>query len=59
MPRVAEIITLIGSQAARNKQMLHSRFFDRTRSQALVKDMLSRAVAVARLNALATRTRRE
>jgi 4-hydroxyphenylacetate 3-monooxygenase oxygenase component len=31
------------TSAARNKQMLHSRFFDRTRSQALVKDMLSRA----------------
>ena len=31
------------TSAARNKQMLHSRFFDRTRSQALVKDMLARA----------------
>jgi 4-hydroxyphenylacetate 3-monooxygenase len=30
------------TSAARNKQMLHSRFFDRTRSQALLKDMLSR-----------------
>src|SRR5258707_9458873 len=30
------------TSAARNKQMLHSRFFDRTRSQALVKDMLAR-----------------
>ncbi len=31
------------TSAARNKQMLHSRFFDRARSQALVKDMLARA----------------
>ena len=31
------------TSATRNKQMLHSRFFDRTRSQALLKDMLSRA----------------
>ena len=31
------------TSAARNKQMLHSRFFDRTRSQALLNDMLSRA----------------
>jgi 4-hydroxyphenylacetate 3-monooxygenase len=31
------------TSAARNKQMLHARFFDRTRSQALLKDMLSRA----------------
>jgi 4-hydroxyphenylacetate 3-monooxygenase len=31
------------TSAARNKQMLHSRFFDRTRSQALLKDMLARA----------------
>jgi 4-hydroxyphenylacetate 3-monooxygenase len=31
------------TSAARNKQMLHQRFFDRTRSQALVDDMLSRA----------------
>ncbi|MBV8410457.1 MAG: 4-hydroxyphenylacetate 3-hydroxylase [Alphaproteobacteria bacterium] len=31
------------TSAARNKQMLHSRFFDRTRSQALLKDMLSRS----------------
>jgi 4-hydroxyphenylacetate 3-monooxygenase len=30
------------TSAARNKQMLHSRFFDRARSQALVKDMLAR-----------------
>ena len=30
------------TSAARNKQMLHTRFFDRTRSQALLKDMLSR-----------------
>jgi aromatic ring hydroxylase len=30
------------TSAARNKQMLHSRFFDRTRSQALLDDMLSR-----------------
>ena len=33
------------TSAARNKQMLHTRFFDRTRSQALLKDMLSRAGA--------------
>jgi 4-hydroxyphenylacetate 3-monooxygenase len=31
------------TSAARNKQMLHQRFFDRTRSQALLDDMLSRA----------------
>ena len=31
------------TSAQRNKQMLHSRFFDRTRSQALLNDMLSRA----------------
>lgn len=31
------------TSASRNKQMLHTRFFDRTRSQALLKDMLSRA----------------
>lgn len=31
------------TSAARNKQMLHSRFFDRTRSRALLDDMLSRA----------------
>ena len=31
------------TSAARNKQMLHSRFFDRTRSKSLLKDMLSRA----------------
>jgi aromatic ring hydroxylase len=30
------------TSAARNKQMLHNRFFDRTRSQALLKDMLAR-----------------
>jgi 4-hydroxyphenylacetate 3-monooxygenase len=30
------------TSAARNKQMLHTRFFDRTRSQALLKDVLSR-----------------
>jgi aromatic ring hydroxylase len=30
------------TSATRNKQMLHSRDFDRTRSQALLKDMLSR-----------------
>ena len=30
------------TSASRNKQMLHQRFFDRTRSQALLKDMLSR-----------------
>ena len=31
------------TSAARNKQMLHTRFFDRTRSQALLKDMLLRS----------------
>jgi 4-hydroxyphenylacetate 3-monooxygenase len=31
------------TSAARNKQMLHSRFFDRTRSQSLLDDMLSRS----------------
>ena len=31
------------TSAARNKQQLHTRFFDRTRSQALLDDMLSRA----------------
>lgn len=31
------------TSAARNKQMLHQRFFDRTRSRALLDDMLSRA----------------
>lgn len=31
------------TSAQRNKQMLHQRFFDRTRSQALLDDMLSRA----------------
>jgi 4-hydroxyphenylacetate 3-monooxygenase oxygenase component len=31
------------TSASRNKQMLHTRFFDRTRSQALLDDMLSRA----------------
>jgi 4-hydroxyphenylacetate 3-monooxygenase oxygenase component len=31
------------TSATRNKQMLHTRFFDRTRSQSLLKDMLSRA----------------
>ncbi|MBS0525447.1 MAG: 4-hydroxyphenylacetate 3-hydroxylase [Proteobacteria bacterium] len=30
------------TSASRNKQMLHTRFFDRTRSQALLEDMLSR-----------------
>ena len=30
------------TSAARNKQMLHTHFFDRTRSQALLRDMLSR-----------------
>src|SRR5579883_2656517 len=30
------------TSASRNKQMLHTRFFDRTRSQALLKDMLAR-----------------
>ena len=33
------------TSAARNKQMLHTRFFDRTRSQALLKDMLTRTSA--------------
>ncbi len=33
------------TSASRTKQMLHTRFFDRTRSQALLKDMLSRAKA--------------
>ena len=31
------------TSAARNKQMLHQRFFDRTRSRALLNDMLSRS----------------
>jgi 4-hydroxyphenylacetate 3-monooxygenase len=31
------------TSAARNKQMLHSRFFDRTRSRSLLRNMLSRA----------------
>jgi 4-hydroxyphenylacetate 3-monooxygenase oxygenase component len=31
------------TSASRNKQMLHQRFFDRTRSQALLDDMLSRS----------------
>jgi 4-hydroxyphenylacetate 3-monooxygenase oxygenase component len=31
------------TSATRNKQMLHTRFFDRTRSRALLEDMLSRA----------------
>jgi 4-hydroxyphenylacetate 3-monooxygenase oxygenase component len=31
------------TSAARNKQMLHTRFFDRSRSRALLQDMLSRA----------------
>jgi 4-hydroxyphenylacetate 3-monooxygenase len=31
------------TSAARNKQMLHQRFFDRSRSQALLADMLSRS----------------
>ena len=31
------------TSASRNKQMLHTRFFDRSRSQALLKDMLARA----------------
>ena len=31
------------TSAARNKQMLHQRFFDRTRSRALLADMLSRS----------------
>ncbi len=30
------------TSAARNKQMMHSRDFDRTRSRALLNDMLSR-----------------
>jgi 4-hydroxyphenylacetate 3-monooxygenase oxygenase component len=30
------------TSASRNKQMLHTRFFDRTRSRALLEDMLSR-----------------
>ena len=38
------------TSAARNKQMLHSRFFDRTRSQALLKDMLARANRSLRAN---------
>jgi 4-hydroxyphenylacetate 3-monooxygenase oxygenase component len=33
------------TSASRTKQMLHARFFDRTRSQALLKDMLGRAKA--------------
>lgn len=33
------------TSASRNKQMLHTRFFDRTRSQALLNDMLSRSKA--------------
>ena len=33
------------TSAARNKQMLHSRFFDRTRSKSLLNDMLSRTKA--------------
>ena len=33
------------TSAARNKQMLHSRFFDRTRSQSLLDDILSRTKA--------------
>ena len=36
------------TSAARNKQMLHSRFFDRTRSKSLLNDMLSRANAWAK-----------
>ena len=32
------------TSASRNKQLLHARFFDRARSQELVKDMLSRTV---------------
>ncbi|HSI00183.1 MAG TPA: 4-hydroxyphenylacetate 3-hydroxylase N-terminal domain-containing protein [Reyranella sp.] len=31
------------TSASRNKQMLHTRFFDRTRSRALLDDMLSRS----------------
>ena len=38
------------TSAARNKQMLHSRYFDRTRSQALLNDMLSRASGFVRSN---------
>jgi len=33
------------TSAARNKQMLHTRFFDRTRSRSLLEDMLSRSRA--------------
>jgi aromatic ring hydroxylase len=33
------------TSAARNKQLLHSRFFDRTRSRALLGDMMSRIFA--------------
>jgi 4-hydroxyphenylacetate 3-monooxygenase oxygenase component len=33
------------TSSSRNKQMLHTRFFDRTRSQALLKDMLSRSAS--------------
>lgn len=36
------------TSAARNKQMLHTRLFDRTRSQALLDDMLSRAGGFSR-----------
>ena len=36
------------TSAARNKQMLHSRFFDRTRSKSLLNDMLSGANAWAK-----------
>ncbi|MFO1159375.1 MAG: 4-hydroxyphenylacetate 3-hydroxylase N-terminal domain-containing protein [Reyranellaceae bacterium] len=32
------------TSATRNKQMLHQRLFDRTRSQALLEDMLSRSL---------------
>jgi 4-hydroxyphenylacetate 3-monooxygenase len=35
------------TSAARNKQMLHLRFFDRTRSQALLNDMLSQSKTVS------------
>lgn len=38
------------TSAARNKQMLHSRYFDRTRSQSLLNDMLSRAKRRSRTN---------
>ena len=38
------------TSAARNKQMLHSRDFDRTRSQSLVNDMLSRVKRSSRAN---------